>query len=172
MRLIIHWSWGCSCPHNVNDHTLITLVIMHWTRAWSCTDHVTAHALNIGWSYTDHVTNHTLITLLTTLPPQCISAVFGSIVTSAFLSLIPPPPSSKDPYSVRSTWITQDNLPLSRLILLIPSVESASPGKVTWVTGSGVVMWASLEGCVALPATDIYVTRGNNTCHLLFGGLS
>ena len=109
---------------------------------------------------------------LTTLPPQCVSAVFGSIVTSAFPSLIPPPPSSKDPYSVRSTWITQDNLPLSRLILLIPSVESASPGKVTWVTGSGVVMWASLEGCVALPATDIYVTRGNNTCHLLFGGLS
>ena len=75
-----------------------------------------------------------------TLPPQCISAVFGSIVTSAFPSLIIPPPSSKDPYSVWSTWITQDNLPISRLILLIPPVESVSPGKVTWVSGSGVAM--------------------------------
>ena len=51
MRLIIHWSWGCSCPHHVNDHTLITLLIMHWTRAWWCTDHVTHHAL-ITWLIT------------------------------------------------------------------------------------------------------------------------
>ena len=102
---------------------------------------------------------------LMTLPSKCIIPNFGSIVTSPFPSTTLLPPSSKDPYdSIGSTWITQDNLHISRLIHLIPSVKSLLPWKVTesqvlgWGHGH---LWRGALLC--LPQTYMYVTWGTNT---------
>lgn len=102
---------------------------------------------------------------LMTLPAKCIIPTFGSIVTPPFPSMTLLPPSSKDPYdSIGSTWIIQNNLPISRLIPLIPSVKSLLPCKVTesqvlgWGHGH---LWRGALLC--LPQTYIYVTCGINT---------